>query len=114
MSKRRAKDDEFIDAAESSDDELRPDDLESEASAVSSNEAGPSAPRVRRAPKSSAPAPAKAKGRDTRSKEKGKGKGKGKAWEGDFEHTWDTVREDERGSLEGAVSEMLLSGRTRR
>lgn len=43
-----------------------------------------------------------------------KGKGKGRAWEGDFEHTWDNVQEDERGTLEGAVSGALLSGKTRR
>lgn len=44
----------------------------------------------------------------------GSSKGKGRAWEGDFEHTWDNVQEDERGTLEGAVSGALLSGKTRR
>ncbi|GAA5871355.1 hypothetical protein JCM16303_000728 [Sporobolomyces ruberrimus] len=43
-----------------------------------------------------------------------KGKGKGKAWEGQFERTWDQVKEDERGTLEGAVSDMLLTSKTRR
>ena len=43
-----------------------------------------------------------------------KGKGKGKAWEGQFERTWDQVQEDERGTLEGAVSDMLLTSKTRR
>ncbi|GAA5952601.1 hypothetical protein JCM10213_005634 [Rhodosporidiobolus nylandii] len=41
-------------------------------------------------------------------------KGKGKAWEGQFERTWDQVQEDERGTLEGAVSDMLLSSKSRR
>ncbi|GAA5973148.1 hypothetical protein JCM11641_006293 [Rhodosporidiobolus odoratus] len=43
-----------------------------------------------------------------------KNKGKGKAWEGQFERTWDQVQEDEDGSLEGAVSDMLLSSKSRR
>ncbi|GAA5869044.1 hypothetical protein JCM1840_000451 [Sporobolomyces johnsonii] len=41
-------------------------------------------------------------------------KGKGKAWEGQFERTWDQVQEDEEGTLEGAVSNMLLTGKSRR
>ncbi|GAA5864263.1 hypothetical protein JCM8547_001312 [Rhodosporidiobolus lusitaniae] len=41
-------------------------------------------------------------------------KGKGKAWEGQFERTWDQVELDERGTLEGAVSGMLLTGKSRR
>ncbi|KPV73898.1 uncharacterized protein RHOBADRAFT_54486 [Rhodotorula graminis WP1] len=41
-------------------------------------------------------------------------KGKGKAWEGQFERTWDQVQEDERGTLEGAVSDLLLSTKSRR
>ncbi|GAA6045339.1 General transcription and DNA repair factor IIH subunit SSL1 [Rhodotorula toruloides] len=41
-------------------------------------------------------------------------KGKGKAWEGQFERTWDMVQEDERGTLEGAVSDMLLTSKSRR
>lgn len=43
-----------------------------------------------------------------------KGKGKGKAWEGQFERTWDQVQEDERGTLEGAVSDIMLTSKTRR
>lgn len=41
-------------------------------------------------------------------------KGKGKAWEGQFERTWDQVQEDDRGTLEGAVSDLLLSTKSRR
>ncbi|CEQ41640.1 SPOSA6832_03372 [Sporobolomyces salmonicolor] len=41
-------------------------------------------------------------------------KGKGKAWEGQFERTWDQVQEDEEGTLEGAVSTLLLTGKSRR
>ncbi|BGP42588.1 hypothetical protein JCM10450v2_006694 [Rhodotorula kratochvilovae] len=41
-------------------------------------------------------------------------KGKGKAWEGQFERTWDQVQEDERGTLEGAVSDLLLTTKSRR
>ncbi|KAM0791729.1 hypothetical protein ACM66B_003997 [Microbotryomycetes sp. NB124-2] len=39
---------------------------------------------------------------------------RGRAWEGEFLHTWDDVQEDERGTLEGAVSGALLSSKTRR
>lgn len=38
----------------------------------------------------------------------------GKAWEGQFERTWDQVQEDEHGTLEGAVSDLLLSYKSRR
>ncbi|KDE04683.1 hypothetical protein MVLG_04907 [Microbotryum lychnidis-dioicae p1A1 Lamole] len=41
-------------------------------------------------------------------------KGKGRVWEGEFEHTWDNVQEDERGTLEGAVSGALLGTKNRR
>jgi len=47
-------------------------------------------------------------------KKKASGSGQGKAWEGGFERTWDTIREDERGTLEGAVNDELLGGKTRR
>ncbi|KAG0660357.1 hypothetical protein C6P46_004657 [Rhodotorula mucilaginosa] len=40
--------------------------------------------------------------------------GRGKAWEGQFERTWDQVQEDEHGTLEGAVSDLLLSYKSRR
>lgn len=42
------------------------------------------------------------------------GRGRGKAWEGQFERTWDQVQEDEHGTLEGAVSDLLLSAKSRR
>ncbi|GAA5984910.1 hypothetical protein JCM10908_002446 [Rhodotorula pacifica] len=44
----------------------------------------------------------------------GGGRGRGKAWEGQFERTWDQVQEDEHGTLEGAVSDLLLSSKSRR
>ncbi|GAA5873614.1 hypothetical protein JCM3774_004991 [Rhodotorula dairenensis] len=44
----------------------------------------------------------------------GAGKARGKAWEGQFERTWDQVQEDEHGTLEGAVSDLLLSAKSRR
>ncbi|BGP34508.1 hypothetical protein JCM10296v2_006330 [Rhodotorula toruloides] len=56
---------------------------------------------------------ANGKGVSTRSASS-RDKGKGKAWEGQFERTWDMVQEDERGTLEGAVSDMLLTSKSRR
>lgn len=44
-----------------------------------------------------------------------KSKSKGFSWEETYERSWDSVKEDARGSLEGAVSDMLLgSSRTKR
>ncbi|SCV73417.1 BQ2448_7343 [Microbotryum intermedium] len=60
-------------------------------------------------PRGSGRGGAAARSRMTKSK-----KGKGKAWEGEFEHTWDNVQEDERGTLEGAVSGALLGSKNRR
>lgn len=51
------------------------------------------------------------------SRAKGKGRAdavKGRTWEGDIQRSWDIVQEDERGTLEGAVSGALLSSKTRR
>ncbi|KAL7343596.1 Ssl1-like-domain-containing protein [Rhodotorula toruloides] len=56
---------------------------------------------------------ANGKGVSTRSASS-RDKGKGRAWEGQFERTWDMVQEDERGTLEGAVSDMLLTSKSRR
>lgn len=47
-------------------------------------------------------------------KKKAAASAQGKAWEGGFERTWDSVREDERGTLQGAVNEEMLGGKTRR
>ncbi|KAK4050632.1 hypothetical protein OIV83_003358 [Microbotryomycetes sp. JL201] len=47
-------------------------------------------------------------------KQRSENKQKGRAWEGEFLHTWDDVQEDERGTLEGAVSGALLNAKTRR
>ncbi|KAN0128125.1 TFIIH basal transcription factor complex subunit SSL1 [Lactarius tabidus] len=51
-----------------------------------------------------------------RANEKGKQKAKdqGYAWEATYTRSWDTVQEDEAGSLTGAVAELLARGRRRR
>lgn len=118
MSKRNAKDNDFITNGASSDednlgiDEI--DDLEDDLSIASSDEAGPSRSRFKRARRASGASPAKKGKASAAGGTKSKGKGKGKTWEGDFEHTWDTVREDERGTLEGAISDLLLGSKARR
>ncbi|KAI9442361.1 Ssl1-domain-containing protein [Lactarius indigo] len=59
----------------------------------------------------------KAKGKSgSRANEKGKQKAKdqGYAWEATYARSWDTVQEDEAGSLTGAVAELLARGRRRR
>jgi transcription initiation factor TFIIH subunit 2 len=38
----------------------------------------------------------------------------GYAWEATYTRSWDTVQEDEAGSLTGAVAELLARGRRRR
>ncbi|KAI0000394.1 Ssl1-like-domain-containing protein [Russula vinacea] len=51
-----------------------------------------------------------------RASEKGKQKAKdqGYSWEATYTRSWDTVQEDEAGSLTGAVAELLARGRRRR
>lgn len=115
---RRRTDAEFI-AADG--DPLSDDDL---SHAGSDSDEGPSSrpQRDRRAPKrleeeqEEPEEPEKGQPKKRKGLVRGKqsSKGKGRAWEGDFEHTWDNVQEDERGTLEGAVSGALLSGKTRR
>ncbi|KAI0256135.1 TFIIH basal transcription factor complex subunit SSL1 [Lactifluus subvellereus] len=59
----------------------------------------------------------KAKGKGSaRASEKGKQKAKdqGYAWEATYVRSWDTVQEDEAGSLTGAVADLLARGRRRR
>ncbi|CDO77639.1 hypothetical protein BN946_scf184946.g33 [Trametes cinnabarina] len=58
----------------------------------------------------------KGKGIDRRKKEKGKGKAKEQpyAWEASYTRSWDTVQEDEAGSLQGAVQDLIARGRRRR
>ncbi|KAH8992865.1 Ssl1-like-domain-containing protein [Lactarius hatsudake] len=59
----------------------------------------------------------KAKGKSgSHANEKGKQKAKdqGYAWEATYTRSWDTVQEDEAGSLTGAVAELLARGRRRR
>ncbi|KAL5507001.1 hypothetical protein ACEPAH_6457 [Sanghuangporus vaninii] len=51
------------------------------------------------------------------SKKRDKGKSKASesySWEATYARSWDTVREDESGSLQGAVNELLARGRRRR
>ena len=38
----------------------------------------------------------------------------GYSWEATYARSWDTVQEDEAGSLTGAVAELLARGRRRR
>ncbi|KAI0051216.1 TFIIH basal transcription factor complex, subunit SSL1 [Auriscalpium vulgare] len=58
---------------------------------------------------------ARAKGVDPHN-DKGKAKAKEQAyaWEANFTRSWDTVQEDEGGSLQGAVEELMARGRRRR
>ncbi|GAA6017832.1 hypothetical protein JCM11491_004638 [Sporobolomyces phaffii] len=104
---RRRNDDEFLAADDEilydSDGQLEEDRSESGGEGYSSDEQNIN--RIRRAASQNRP---------TASRDKAKSKGKGKAWEGQFERTWDQVQEDERGTLEGAVSDMLLTSKTRR
>ncbi|KAJ8503139.1 hypothetical protein ONZ45_g11127 [Pleurotus djamor] len=59
----------------------------------------------------------KGKPGDKRKKDKGKGKPKdvqAYTWEANFARSWDTVQEDEAGSLQGAVEGIMARGRRRR
>ncbi|KZT10967.1 TFIIH basal transcription factor complex subunit SSL1 [Laetiporus sulphureus 93-53] len=58
----------------------------------------------------------KGKAIDRRKKDKGKGKAKEQpyAWEASYTRSWDTVQEDEAGSLQGAVQDLIARGRRRR
>lgn len=58
----------------------------------------------------------KGKAIDRRKKDKGKGKAKEQpyAWEASYTRSWDTVQEDEAGSLQGAVEDLIARGRRRR
>ncbi|KAH8119540.1 TFIIH basal transcription factor complex, subunit SSL1 [Phellopilus nigrolimitatus] len=55
-----------------------------------------------------------ASGKKKRDKGKGKATEQSYAWEATYTRSWDTVREDESGSLQGAVDELLARGRRRR
>ncbi|KAG2132013.1 Ssl1-like-domain-containing protein [Suillus bovinus] len=59
---------------------------------------------------------AKGKTADKRKKDKGKAKAKEQAytWEASYTRSWDTVQEDEAGSLQGAVEDLMARGRRRR
>ncbi|KAM0746708.1 TFIIH basal transcription factor complex, subunit SSL1 [Meredithblackwellia eburnea MCA 4105] len=119
-SKKRAgkKDSDFVTGVGYSSDE-DPDDLSDGSDIDTPSDSDDDRPKRKRVLGSGKKPGNKGKGKD-----KGKGKNKdsgkqvsgkrGKAWEGQFEHTWDSVREDEQGSLEGAVSNLLLSSRTKR
>ncbi|KAG2059031.1 TFIIH basal transcription factor complex, subunit SSL1 [Suillus hirtellus] len=58
----------------------------------------------------------KSKASDKRKKDKGKAKAKEQAytWEASYTRSWDTVQEDEAGSLQGAVEDLMARGRRRR
>ncbi|CCM01152.1 uncharacterized protein FIBRA_03200 [Fibroporia radiculosa] len=58
----------------------------------------------------------KGKAIDRRQKDKGKGKASEQpyAWEASYTRSWDTVQEDEAGSLQGAVEDLIARGRRRR
>ncbi|KAI0733137.1 Ssl1-like-domain-containing protein [Fomitopsis betulina] len=58
----------------------------------------------------------KGKAIDRGKKDKGKGKAKEQpyAWEASYTRSWDTVQEDEAGSLQGAVEDLIARGRRRR
>ncbi|KAH9839468.1 Ssl1-like-domain-containing protein [Rhodofomes roseus] len=58
----------------------------------------------------------KGKAIDRGKKEKGKGTSKEQpyAWEASYTRSWDTVQEDEAGSLQGAVEDLIARGRRRR
>ncbi|TDL26284.1 TFIIH basal transcription factor complex, subunit SSL1 [Rickenella mellea] len=58
----------------------------------------------------------KGKAIDRRKKDKGKGKinEQAYAWEASYTRSWDTVQEDEAGSLQSAVDDLLARGRRRR
>ncbi|CAL1707394.1 unnamed protein product [Somion occarium] len=63
-------------------------------------------------------AKAKGKGKAIDRSKPSKGKSKAKeqpyAWEASYTRSWDTVREDETGSLQGAVQDLIARGRRRR
>lgn len=112
MSKRVSQRD-FVVADNDDDELLREDEDESDLGGSDSDDDGIARLRSTRgrgaaAARGAAGAAGAAGGPATRSK------GKGKAWEGQFERTWDQVQEDERGTLEGAVSDLLLSTKSRR
>ncbi|KDQ53543.1 hypothetical protein JAAARDRAFT_39229 [Jaapia argillacea MUCL 33604] len=60
----------------------------------------------------------KGKGKATDKKKKDKGKSKAKeqpyAWEASYTRSWDTVQEDEAGSLQTAVADLMARSRRRR
>ncbi|KIY73139.1 TFIIH basal transcription factor complex, subunit SSL1 [Cylindrobasidium torrendii FP15055 ss-10] len=60
----------------------------------------------------------KGKGKASERKKTDKGKGKAKeqayTWEASYTRSWDTVQEDEAGSLQSAVDEWITRGRRRR
>ncbi|KAL4250693.1 General transcription and DNA repair factor IIH [Abortiporus biennis] len=56
----------------------------------------------------------KAVDRGKAAKNKGKAKEQPYAWEATYTRSWDTVQEDESGSLQGAVEDLIARGRRRR
>ncbi|KII92093.1 hypothetical protein PLICRDRAFT_102431 [Plicaturopsis crispa FD-325 SS-3] len=69
------------------------------------------------ASRSKAKGKGKASAAPTKRKKDGKAKAKAKeayTWEGSITRSWDTVQEDEAGSLQGAVEDWMARGRRRR
>ncbi|KAF8320812.1 TFIIH basal transcription factor complex, subunit SSL1 [Clavulina sp. PMI_390] len=56
----------------------------------------------------------KGKGKASSSGAKGGAKDQGYTWEATYTRTWDEVQEDEGGSLQGAIEDLLARGRRRR
>ncbi|GJN93526.1 hypothetical protein Rhopal_006583-T1 [Rhodotorula paludigena] len=108
MSRKRSERDFIADDNEPVDELLRDDEDESDLDLSSDDGLA----RVRRT--RAAAGRGAVNGRGAAQAQRGRDKGKGKAWEGQFERTWDQVQEDERGSLEGAVSDLLLTSKSRR
>lgn len=105
---------ERSDSGASSAGEADYDNLDGPVGGDPSTSARPSRPRQA----SSASDPkGKGKGRSDGSgnaKRLGKSSSKGKSWEATYERSWDAVREDERGSLQSAVADLLLSNGAKR
>ncbi|UZJ55820.1 hypothetical protein CBS101457_005140 [Exobasidium rhododendri] len=105
------KDDEYEDLLSGDSDEVLSDDADYRV------KGGPkkAATRTKAAPSTSAAAKGKQqRGGATKAKPSLVAKDKGYAWEATYKRSWDAVREDEGGSLAGAVRGMLEASKRRR
>lgn len=117
-----ARDDEYHDESESEldDGEILSDDADygargskkTSAKTRGAVAAGPSSSAAAKAKKANGPSPKKA-GAKLRA-QAAAAKDKGYAWEATYKRSWDAVREDERGSLAGAVRGLLEASKRRR